>query len=72
MNSSLPKITRKDKLRGWMAANRMTYAFIGAQLGISNVAAHKCLMREFTGARRVAELRALGIPETLLPRPLKK
>ena len=66
----LPEPTRKDKLKGWLCANRLTYAKIGARLGLAASSLSLILNGNTARPERVAQLRELGIPEELLPEPL--
>lgn len=66
----LTEPTRKDKLKGWLLAHRLTYAFLGDKIGMSAGNICTLLSQETARPERVAQLAALGIPEELLPRPL--
>ena len=66
----LSEPTRKDKLKGWLCTNRLTYAEIGAHIGLAASSLAIILNGDTARPERVAQLRELGIPEELLPEPL--
>jgi hypothetical protein len=70
MSLILSEPTRKDKLKGWLCAHRLTYAAIGAHLGLAASSLSLILNGDTARPERVAQLRELGIPEELLPEPL--
>ena len=69
MSFMLPEPTRKDKLKGWLCAHRLTYAGIGAQLGMAAASVFHIFNSDTARPERVEQLRSLGIPEDLLPAP---
>jgi hypothetical protein len=70
MTLILENPARKDKLKGWLCANRLTYAEIGTHLGMAASSVSFILNGDTARPERVAQLRELGIPEELLPDPL--
>ena len=70
MSLMLSEPTRKDKLKGWLCAHRLTYADIGAQLGMVASSVALILNSDTARPERVDQLRDLGIPEEYLPAPL--
>ncbi len=67
MNPILPEPNRQDKLKGWLRARKMTYGALSKLLGMSVFHTGKLLNRDYATPARVARLRALGVPEELLP-----
>ncbi len=67
MNPILPEPNRIDKLKGWLRMHRITYAKLAAQMGMSELRLGKIINRDYAMPHRVEQLRALGVPEELLP-----
>lgn len=65
----LTEPNRKDKLKGWLLAHRLTHAMIGASLGMATSSVCLMLQKETARPERVEGLKALGIPAEFLPVP---
>lgn len=64
------ELTRQERLFIWLRRNGMKQAEIARALGVGGMAINRMLNKETAPAYRVEQLRELGIPAGLLPRPL--
>lgn len=69
MSLILSEPSRQDKLKGWLTSHRLTYADIGNKVGMVASSVFLMLRKETARPERVEQLKALGIPEELLPVP---
>lgn len=61
-------LTRQERLSVWLKRNKLSASKIGQKIGVSAQYSWRILRAERAPVARVEQLRALGIPDSLLPR----